>query len=467
MTAMKFAAIATVLCLLIQHMAVTQTVRRREHFFRAWKSYRRHIYFCRFVSFTAIGVIGAIVLEIYHETDLGVTESLEELLRTEEYITLIVLTFFISLINLLVEDQLEKKIQGDNPTVKNVWLRDIWLLWFSASVVFSVIFGGFDILDATLENNKYFFAIVSVIVVAVTYAFWMYNVVHRQLTEGDGFTATAVSRIYGVQSEHVRDPLRGFLGFLTRAIQYQPPSQILIIGPKGVGKTRWTMQQDAAYAEYIGRSSDVDDGILSTQAIETAHTTQHVSVIEGNARREAEFSLMLLDFPGENLGDHCNLPFDLRSDVLILMLPESAFNPKLDATQPFSISTADDITEYFESDKDSAKTRDYMYGLYFGLQMDNSSSDFMGRPQSGVGSFILLVNSREEQPKYQNNFRKHIESLSIQIAGRYGVIDKTRIFSHYYNIERPNETLLRGAIGSLHSSLDANTEEADRISSSS
>ena len=459
MTPAYIASLLIVASLLIQHMTITKETQQREHFHRVWRNYRRQILCCRFISFLGLMTILAIVMEAYHNVDLGVTESLVELLQKKEYTTLAVLTFFVAILHLLIEDHVETRMGRSKPEVKHVWLRDIWLLWFSASIVLSVFLGGFELLDNTnIMNHKYVLGVATIVIVTFTYDFWIYNVLYRQMTEGDGFTNSAVSRIYGVKQEmgegHGHDPIRGFLGFLFRAIQYQPPAQVLIIGPRGAGKTHWVMQRDAAFMEYVKSRSGGDAGLQSTQRIEYARDTENVNIVDHNMAIDAEFSVTLLDFPGENLGDHCNLPFELRSDVLILILPEDAFNPQLDERpEPFSVNTSQDISEYFNGGAESSRARDYMYALYFGLQMDEINQEVGRRQQSGVGAFVLLVNCRDQQ-KYTNKFEMHIKSLSEQMARKFGVVGDQRVFSYYYDIAKGQQPVLREAIRSLHKTIE-------------
>ena len=467
MTAAYISSILIVCFLIFQHMNITKETQQRHHFYKSWKSYRNHILFCRFMSLLGAATVLAIAMEAYHDVDLGVTLAVVTLLSTREYATLIVLTFFIAILHLLVEEHVEARLRRYKPEVKHVWLHDVWLMWFSASIVLSVFLGGFDLLsEETIMLHKHKLAALSVVVVVFTYDFWIYNVLYRQLTDGDGFTGSAVARIYGVKrrkndkSDYA--PIRGFLGFMVRAIQYQPPAQVLVVGPRGAGKTRWLMKRDAAFHEDQEAKKESDGTLASTQKIEIATDVENVSILEGSRRTNAEFFLMMVDFPGENLGDHCNLPFELRSDVLVLMLPEDAFNPELDTqSETFHISTAQDISEYFASDENSRKTRDYMYALYFGLKMDDSGQEFRGRQQSGVGAFALVVNCIGSR-KYDKEFKKHIHFLSRQIAEKYGVRNKQRIFSYYFDIVQHDEPILRQTIGSLHNEVvDGTTTEAE------
>ena len=447
---MKSIALLIVALLLFQHMNITNASRTREHFYTAWNKYRRHIYGCRCTSIFCVVLFTVIAVEGTTGVEVGVTAAVVGLLTTREYTTLIVLTFLISLLKVLLEDHMEKSLLRRSPTIKSVWLKDIWLLWILGSALFSVFLGGLDILDRQfIEDHQYILATAMVFIVFLTYDFWIYNVLHRQLVVGDGFMSSAVSQIYQAAPGN---PGRGFLGFLLFTIQRQPPAQVMIIGPKGTGKTRWTMSHDAAYAARVqSRIVGEGEGIFSTQVVELATKIESVPVRSANDTVIAGFSLQLLDFPGENIGDHCTLPFDLRCDVLVLMLPEEAFNPALDErSETFDVTTSDDLGEYFSPDDAAARARDYFYALFFGLNVDEGSKNVAGRQRFGIGSFVLIVNSRKGSLRYRNHFEQHIESLAVQMANKFGLEETRRCFHYYCNITTTQDLILPNAIASLH-----------------
>lgn len=453
-----------VVCMLIQHVFITNVTRTREHFYRDWKNYRNHIMACRVVSIVGIIMAATVLFETGYETaNRPATHALTNLISSKAYTTLILLTFFLSVLKFLIEDQMEKKMRRASPHLKNVWLNDIWLLWFFASAVATSIIGIEDIFTReSIGKQAAFYALGTILLVILTYNFWIYNVLHRQLTEGDGFMSSAVSQIYGKQeskiaSAHNAQSLRGFLGFLYGATQAQPPAQILVIGPKGAGKTHWIASQDGRFAAQVER--DENGAIISTESAQVATKIESIPITRNEQRVEAEFCLSIVDFPGENIGDHCTLPFEYRSDVLLLMLPENAFSPELDQKEDlFDIQKSEDITEYFKADAKSSKVRDYLYALYFGLNIDDKSKEFEGRQAFGVGSFVLTINSLHlgGTLMYDSKFEKHMKNLSVQIGKKFGV-EEERCLVYYYNIDVGNVQILRHAIGSLHEVKSSDT----------
>ena len=457
---MTYLSILVVICMLYQHMTITKVSRVREDFYPAWTKYRRHIVFCRCLSLAGLGLIIVIIVETYYAGD-QVTRSMMGLLETKEYTSLIMLTFFISVLKVLLEDHVERNLLRTSPGLGNVWLKDIWLVWFFASVVFSVLLGGSEFLDReSIDRYSHLLAPAMVIVVTLTYDFWIYNVFYRQLTDGDGFMGSAVSQIYRTRPGN---PLQGFVGFLFHSIQYQPPAQVMIIGPTGAGKTRWTMSHDAAYARRVtDRGAETAEGLVSTQVVEVANKIEAVRVSNGT---EAGFSLQLLDFPGENIGDHCTVPFDLRCDVLVLILPETAFNPSL-ATRPetFSVTTSEDLNEYFDIAEGVNKTRDYVYALYFGLNIDSGSTvNVAGRQRFGIGSFVLIVNSRKDELAFDDHFTKHVNALAAELAKKFGLTRADRCLAYYCNILKTTEPILSEAIRRLHGSPATAAEPSDLV----
>ena len=470
---MKYWGLLVAVCLLSQHMNITNASRVREHFYTAWRKYRRHIYLCRILSLVALAIIIVIGTEKWYQVSIGaeshVAPSLVALLTTKEYTTLIVLTFFISLLKLLLEEQVERNVRRRTPRLKNVWLNDVWLLWFFSSVLFSVFFGAKDILSEDAEyvkNNQHALAIIMIILVTFTYNFWIYNVLYRQLTDGDGFMSGAIANILLPPPEPEEsapekprpprstppwdNPFRGFLGFMFRSIQYSPPAQVMIIGPRGAGKTHWAKSLDGTYKAKVEAESKETSGIVNTKVVETATTTLPIPV--GRDRVDRNFSIQLVDFPGENVGDHCTLPIDLRCDALILMLPESAFNPSLDQNEGMSVGGAfEDLDGYFDKADGNNKARDYFHALFFGLNVDESSTNVAGRQRFSVGSFVLIVNGSDDAGlKYHNHFEKHIEVLADAMGSKVGVSESSRRFYRYCNVSNLGGSVLRDAIGSLH-----------------
>ena len=240
----------------------------------------------------------------------------------------------------------------------------------------------------------------------------------------------------------------------------------MVIGPRGVGKTHWVMTHDAAFAAKMKKRSAGTGGVLSTQVVEIANKVENVQIHSGNDVVPAKFSLQLLDFPGENIGDHCTLPFDLRCDVLVLMLPEDAFNPELDSEdEVLEISTSQDLNKFFRPGSADSRARDYLYALYFGLNVgqDGSTTNVAGRQRFGIGSFVLIVNTHGGSPRYGSTFRLHVDSLAARLARKFGMEDKSRCFTYYCNISETRETILADAIGSLHSAKVEDPQNAPLV----
>ncbi len=476
MNIMTILSLLVIACMLVQHITITKPSRIREDFYTAWKNYRRQILLCRCLSLGGLMLIIVIIVEAYYSfgTDVPcpteppyntnrVTCATVALLKTKEYTTVIMLTFFLSILKLLLEDHVERRLLGATGGVRNVWLQDIWLVWFSASVVLSVVLTSFQILDMEFAPHTiHLWAAGMIAVVTFTYDFWIYNVLHRQLTDGDGFMASAVSQLYqSPPTDHAKigSPWRGFVGFMFRSIQYQPPAQVMTIGPTGAGKTHWVMSHDNNYAEKVRQASADTAGLVTTHVVEVANKIQNVTL----GAIPTGFSLQLLDFPGENIGDHCTVPFDLRCDVLILILPEAAFNTALDTkSETFDIETADDLNEYFNLDEKVNKTRDYIYALFFGLNVDSGDINVAGRQRFGVGSFVLFVNRwGTDVPELGTQFERHMNSLALQLAKKFGLADERRCFAYHGDISHNTNRILSDAIQRLHNPTVVNRVDTD------
>ena len=332
--------------MVLQHMHITNPNRGAENFHRAWRQYRSHIKCCHIVATVGVGATLLFLVAEYYVKATSedpskvasmIKDRLLAVLAVDEYISLVLLTLFLAGIKLLIDRFLEHRLRSRNPDVKDPWLQDIWLMWFLASTAASVALGNVPMPQFEPESQSllgYLAALSVVVVVMATYVFWIHNVLYRQLTLGDGFRGETIPSLLSSFSP----------------LDDHPPAQVLVIGPKGAGKTKLVSSCDPAYEMRLERRKEK----MATQVVEVASMIEKVQVpsaVDGRSEEE-EIRFSLLDFPGENIGDHCTLPFDLRSDVLVLVMSEAVFNPKLDREDfkvdiPQGELLAENIDRYF------------------------------------------------------------------------------------------------------------------------
>ncbi len=111
-----------------------------------------------------------------------------------------------------------------------------------------------------------------------------------------------------VKSEKVELPLRTLCAFLCSLMRV--PVQVLLIGPKLVGKTKM-------FEHFTG------------EAIAAGTTVKpNVSTWERNATKTLGVEISVVDMVGENLGNHIQSVKELRVDALIVVLALRAFDMK-------------------------------------------------------------------------------------------------------------------------------------------
>ena len=542
--------------MIIQHMFITKSARGPDIFHRAWTGYRRHVHWCNGCAVAVLLLVGALLaVDAFHNpSDPIVLEHILQVTKARGYLTVALLALFLSTIKIIVERHLQKYLKRKDPSMRDPWQKDVWLIWFVVSVVITFPLelgnptagdnnsdlnrssvqinwpaeaasddrnivlaqainqplGGTqstvaprpsegDLADSSSPNSaqgggsdgqdgsdggrsgderirlgEFAQALLILLVIVATYVAWIHGVIYQQLTAGDGFIASVIPPLH----------LNVF------PLDTHSPAQALIIGPKRAGKTMLARQCDPDYgrrliedeeqrsaiAERRGKSQESNGSHRGTEVIEEASMTHKVPVRRrSGSEQTTDVKFSLLDFPGENIGDHCTLPLDLRCDVLVLVLPEQAFNPELDTLEEtISISKSYHIDKYFgerdgkaplastEGEANSElelveEARDYLYALYYGLNYDrgkvseriSESISQGGRRRSSAKTFVLVVNRNEKvaagKERYGGSFEKHILFLSGQVGAKFGVPAEL-CFAEYVDVKSRNTTIFIDAL---------------------
>ena len=440
-TGMEYYAFAIFALMIGQHIAITRSTTNSADFHRSWRHYRWHINFCNIFAFTAFTIVAVLLL-----VDWGVAldetrfrKHLYTVLATRGYVSLTLFALFLACINIIVERHLHAYLLRRNPGLRDPWQKDVWLLWFVLSVLASLSIEAFTSIEASAPESpalNTFVALAVAVAILLTYVTWIHSVLYRQLTIGDGFPASIIPPL------HRR---------ITPLDPY-PPAQALVIGPRAAGKSLLISKCDTSYGE---RTAGKNAPQLGTQIVQEATMMQRVPVANASGGKTNEMvRFSLLDFPGENIGDHCTLPLDLRCDVLVLVIAEEALNPELENDPTvITIQKSQDIDRYFrrthagDGDPEPAiRSRDYLYALYFGLNYDPASPALAGRDRSAVGSFVLTINGRELAPRYDtDHFNRHIKRLAEQLGHKFGAPPE-RCFAECVNVTGINAAIFVNAL---------------------
>ena len=313
----EYIAFAIFCLMIVQHVLIVRVTRQTSTFHHAWRQYRNHIAICN--TLAAVVLIVAVVLILvdanyvarHNQDNPIITKKLLQIINTKGFLSLTVLALFLASIKIMIERYFERQLREKYPDIQDPWQKDVWLLWFVASVIITLpLEYRVDVdIDPPYQVIHYVGATVIVAIVLLTYVSWIHNALYRQMSETSGLIGSIIPTLH-----------RKLL-----PLDSHPPAQALVIGPKEAGKSELVKNCDPVYKE----ESEKRDEHLGSQIIETATMIQTMNVPGLGSSKQEEVRFALLDFPGENIGDHCTLPFDLRCDVLVLVMPEEAFNPRL------------------------------------------------------------------------------------------------------------------------------------------
>ena len=445
-------------CLMIaQHILIARPSPNTETFHQAWHKYRRHIFLCHYLAIFVLVVTGVLIsvdafyVAQHNANNPIITKELLNLLNTRSYLSLTLFALLLAIIKIMAERYFEKKLLDKYTDIKDPWQKDVWLAWFIISALITVPMEYRpDIpIEPPYHPSAYFAATILVIVVLLTYVLWIHSALYRQMAETNGLIGSIIPALFRLSP-----------------LDVHPPAQALVIGPKEAGKSELIKSCDPSYREFADRM----DSEYGTPIIREATMLHKLSVSTLSTSQEEEVRFALLDFPGENIGDHCTLPFDLRCDILVLVLPEEAFNPELvDLETAITISGAADIDSYFNLEATderlsdvAGRSRDYLYALYYGLNYDGDSLAGSGpdillpeRKRSPVNSFVLLANYHGQEPMYGGEkFLTHLDCLSKQIGGKFLTL-RELCFAQYQNVQSTNHEVFLEALGaSLQQALN-------------
>ena len=218
-----------IFCLMIvQHVLIVRVTRQTSTFHHAWRQYRNHIAICNslatFVLIVAVVLILVDANYVAHHTPDNpiITKKLLQIMNTKGFLSLTVLALFLASIKIMIERYFEKQLREKYPDIQDPWQKDVWLIWFVASVVITLP------LEYRVEVNveppyqvtHYVGAAVIVAIVLLTYVFWIHNALYRQMSETSGLIGSIVPVLH-----------RKLL-----PLDPHPPAQALVIGPKEAGR---------------------------------------------------------------------------------------------------------------------------------------------------------------------------------------------------------------------------------------
>ena len=290
--------IVLIVIMCVQHMLITNPARAREEMYRSWSIYRLN------VALTYVLVILLIMMNLYSiniSGDADMIGGIVDLLKSsnQSKIVVIITAFFFAIAVLIAEDLLENKMLGHFAR-----LRDSWLIWFVSLAITVALLedwvtgesftqadqpaGAPPAADALLLPEVPAKPLATSILIfgTVTYALWIYNVLHRQITKGDGFRGRVL--------RYTLNPTIGAV-----------PVQAMVIGPRRSGKTELIAQCDPNFRDLINRRGV---GTRATMQIEEGRFPQEMRVreprkflgmtIDSGMRQQW---VTMVDTPGENL----------------------------------------------------------------------------------------------------------------------------------------------------------------------
>ena len=290
---MEYIGFAIFCLMIVQHILIVRVTRHTENFHHAWRQYRNHITTCNILAVVVLLVAVVLILVdvnfvAKHTPDNPIiTKKLLQLMNTKGYLSLTVLALFLASIKIIIERYFEKQLREKHPNIQDPWQKDVWLLWFVASAVITLPLeyrGEIDIAPP-YQIADYTGAVVIVVIVLLTYVLWIHNALYRQMSETSGLIGSIIPDLH-----------RKLM-----PLDSHPPAQALVIGPKEAGKSLLIANCDPAYKKELEKKG----GTLGTQILESATMIQTVPVPGGGGGKQEEVRFALLDFPGENMGDHC------------------------------------------------------------------------------------------------------------------------------------------------------------------
>lgn len=451
----------------VQHMLITNPERPREEMYKSWSIYRFNI------MLTYLIVILLLTMDLFAVTisgDKQIVDGITNLLNFQSQSTFvaIITAFFFAAAVLIAEDLLEKKVMG--PFAR---LRDSWLIWFVSLAISvalletwlqDVSFSGTKAIDTPGEHatepstpvasggSDKFLATSILLFGTVTYAMWIYNVLHRQITKGDGFRGRV-------------------LGYILNPGVRAVPVQAMVIGPKRSGKTELVKQCDLNFRDMINsrgqtrtQVKQIEEGRFN-QEMKVREPKKVLGVTTDSGTRHQWVTMV--DAPGENLGDHVALPYEIRTDVLVMVIRANALNDSEDvikevsnwgldsfhrccAPYPSDARTAV-IQERLVSD---AKLDGYHTGNYIkalGLAINRAESHLPPEGRYTIGAFVLVLNAdllSSERKKLAWVGNDHLQLLAKEIGERFGV-DARYCHGHLGSVQVHSRSIFIDAVQRL------------------
>ncbi len=310
------------------------------------------------------------------------------------------------------------------------------------------------------------------LVFLTSYYLWIKGVQFSQLVEEDGiWPSNAKKNLEPFKFFTLKPKLRIF--FPKMSSSFKLPVQCMIIGPKGHGKTRLAEVCSPDY-ELENNTKKGNSKTGKDKQATSAEATASLEIASFNGKDNKHF--WAIDAPGENLGDHIALPFQMRTDLLVLVI--DAHSLKVDengvinfgyrfkssnseyinmrSTKIFEDQHAQRIklaTNYFRKSKSqpngvpkskadeigeklAQNAVEYFKALAYSMNRDTNGVDgvpglvrYKAPARWSIGSFVLVLNHHNTETTdhpfttidLDNNRKKQFENLSQDIGHLFGV----------------------------------------------
>lgn len=165
----------------------------------------------------------------------------------------------------------------------------------------------------------------AMILCALVYLAWVYQLIFHQLTETEEFAAPVASK------------------FLTSPLKLEVPVQAVLIGPKEAGKSR--IFSSVTGDEYVAGSS-------------TSYPTS--GSCPWAPEGKLNLRIGLIDTPGEHLGSHLAAAQNFRTDLLIIVLNAKSLKAEFLVGQRFGTLEGFGLSAFHEN---ATVSRDYWLAL--------------------------------------------------------------------------------------------------------
>ena len=372
-----------VLMMFVQHLLITRQSETPKYWRRTLRRYRRHMRLPRYalILFPASATI--LLVDYSSGAQLNVLAQLSDAINRTGPTTVLMVTFFSSVLRLFVErtigdsrnilsntrdfmhshfcpDKLRARTLADDApkTVLNP-RPDAWLLWLGCSLAITLLQYLLDLqffgsqraypVDASGLSPALLLVVglVATTIVCLGYYCWIYTTLFITLTDKHHYTGR-VARL-----------------FLGDVGNNELPEQALLIGPVLAGKTTFHRQMPGSQASSRPQV-----------AYEIVRKDEHT------------VCLYVVDMPGENMGDHLFSTSLIRADSLVLILRAEWFDLRaLGDSSNYELDSWHNLIKDCDS-REISNVKAYMRGLHF------ATKSTLVKPKDLflVRSFVLYMN---------------------------------------------------------------------------